>query len=193
MQPQLIIRELSIPDCYEIRPAVLTDERGSFIKTFHRDIFIANGLFHDFAEEYYTKSHKGVLRGLHFQVPPMEHFKMVYCASGEVFDAIIDIRKGSPAYGRFETVRLNAETGNILHLAPGIAHGFYVPDGEAVMIYKVSTMYSAGHDSGILWSSIDIPWPDKNPVISQRDRSFKSLAEFQSPFVYKGREVEKTS
>lgn len=182
------IRKLSIPGCYEINPTILSDERGLFVKTFHKDIFMANGLIYKFAEEYYSVSRKGVLRGLHFQVPPMHHFKIVYCTSGKVFDAIVDIRKGSPAFGTFNTIHMSAALGNMLYLPPGIAHGFYVLSREATLMYMVSSVHSAVHDSGILWNSLGIPWPDRNPVISERDRSLTDFADFQSPFVFEEEE-----
>jgi len=179
------IRKTEIPGCLEIHPPVFPDRRGRFVKTFQDSLFSRNGLATGFAEEYYTVSHRGVLRGLHFQLPPMEHHKVVYCVAGEVLDAVVDLRVGSPAYGRFATFALNAETASILYLPPGLAHGFLVLSGSAIMLYKVTTPYSPGHDSGILWNSAGIPWPDRSPVLSERDGKFPPLSGFQSPFLYR--------
>lgn len=180
------IRETSIPGCVEISPKVLRDERGLFVKTFNQELFAERGLATHFAEEYYTFSRRGVLRGLHFQVPPRDHIKLVYCASGEVLDAVVDLRVGSPAYGRFETFELSAEKANMIYIPAGLAHGFYVTGSDGLLVYHVTTVHSPEHDTGILWSSAGIPWPDRNPFLSRRDREFVPLADFTSPFVYGG-------
>lgn len=178
------IQQTGIPGCAEMFPGVLKDERGHFVKTFHRDVFIEKGLTTQFAEEYYTYSYQGVLRGLHFQVPPMDHVKLVYCITGKVLDAVVDLRIGSPAYGQFVTFELSAEKANMIYLPAGVAHGFYVVSASAVLLYKVTTVYSPAHDSGILWNSAGIPWPDANPIISKRDSGFTRLEDFKSPFVF---------
>lgn len=154
------------------------------MKTFHQEVFAAHGLVTEFAEEYYSVSRKGVLRGMHFQTPPHDHFKLVYCLSGKVMDAIVDLRLGSPAYLQSETLELSAELGNMLYIAPGIAHGFYTLTDEAIMQYKVTTVYAPQHDGGIRWNTAGIAWPDAAPVISARDADFPTLADFSSPFVF---------
>ena len=178
------IRETGIRGCYEIFPRVLTDERGAFIKTFHRDVFESHSLETSFAEEYFTVSGAGVIRGLHFQVPPMDHIKLVYSVSGEVFDAVVDLRTGSPTYGQFESFTLSSNKGNMVYIPKGLAHGFCALTDGATMMYKVTSVYSPEHDSGILWNSAGIPWPSKAPVLSDRDKGFQALSEFQSPFMY---------
>jgi dTDP-4-dehydrorhamnose 3,5-epimerase len=179
------IKETKIPGCYEIYPKVLKDERGFFIKTFHQEIFKKYHLETNFAEEYYSFSHRNVFRGLHFQLPPHDHIKMVYCVEGEVMDVVVDLRKGSPTYGDFATFKLSAEAANIIYIPAGLAHGFYVTSESALMMYKVSTVYAPEQDTGILWSSINIPWIKNNPIVSQRDQSFIPLSKFDSPFSYK--------
>ena len=181
---EIEIRQTEILGCFEIIPKVLKDERGTFVKTFHQDIFKANGLETHFAEEYYSFSHKRVLRGLHFQLPPMDHVKLVYCIFGKVLDAVVDLRVGSPTYGKFEIFELSSEKANMIYIPKGLAHGFYVESENAIMMYKVTTVYSPEHDTGILWNSVDIPWPDEKPIISQRDSQFQTFADFQSPFRY---------
>ena len=178
------IQKTTIPGCYEIFPNILKDDRGHFVKTFHQDIFAEHGLVTGFAEEYYTYSHRGVLRGLHFQVPPMDHVKLITCVSGAVLDAVVDLRVGSPAYGRHLTLELNAETANMLYLPVGLAHGFFVQSAGALLLYKVTTVYSPAHDAGLLWNSAGIPWPERSPLISARDGAFPSFADFKSPFAY---------
>ena len=180
------IRETGIPGCFEITPHLFTDERGSFVKTFHQDLFQQHGLETEWREEYYSVSRKGVLRGLHFQVPPHDHAKLVYCTAGMVLDAVLDLRVGSPAYQRHELFELNAETAHMLYLPKGVAHGFYTLSDSATMMYKVSTVYAPACDTGILWNSAGIPWPDSHPVVSQRDGNLPELSDFSdNPFRYR--------
>jgi dTDP-4-dehydrorhamnose 3,5-epimerase len=173
-----------IDGCYELRPQVRADARGTFVKTFHREWFEELGLQADWAEQYYSVSRKGVLRGLHFQLPPHDHAKLVYCTAGVVLDVAVDLRRGSPTYGRHVTVSLDASRGNLVYIASGLAHGFYTLSDSATMVYNVSSVYSESHDSGILWSSAGIAWPDREPLLSERDRSFVALGEFDSPFEF---------
>lgn len=173
-----------IAGCYEIQPKVLSDERGCFVKTFHRTEFARHDLQTDFDEEYYSVSHAGVIRGLHFQLPPMDHVKVVYCVSGSVFDAVVDLRIGSPTYGQSFSTQLSAAKGNGLYIPQGFAHGFAVTSETAILMYKVSTVYSPEHDSGILWNSANISWPISDPILSTRDQSFTPLCDFDSPFHY---------
>ena len=182
---ELEVKNTKIPGCFEFVPKIFKDERGVFVKTFHENTFKERGLETYFTEEYYSFSHKGVLRGLHFQLPPADHVKLVYCPYGRVLDAVVDLRVGSPTYGNFETFELSAEKANIIYIPKGLAHGFYVLSEGAIMVYKTSTVYSPKHDAGILWNSVSIPWPDKKPIISQRDSKFVPFIEFKSPFVYK--------
>lgn len=177
-------RESSIPGCYEIQPRIFEDSRGRFVKVFHEHEFGARRLEVNFREEYYSVSIKGVLRGLHFQVPPMDHTKMVYCVSGCVLDAIVDLRIGSPAYGKFELVELSAAKANVMYLPIGVAHGFLTLSSQAVLVYKVSTVHSPEHDCGIMWDSVGIDWPEDAPVVSSRDCGFPKFSEFVSPFEY---------
>ncbi|MBN1548310.1 MAG: dTDP-4-dehydrorhamnose 3,5-epimerase [Syntrophaceae bacterium] len=180
------IVEATIPGCFEIFPNVLKDKRGTFVKTFHQDVFGKYGLTTDFAEEYYSCSKSGVLRGFHFQLPPHDHVKFVYCVSGTIMDAIIDLRKGSPTYGQHAVFELSGEKANALCLGKGIAHAFYVMSDFAIVMYKVTTVYAPEHDAGILWNSADVPWPDDIPVLSDRDKNFLPLDQFKSPFIYTG-------
>lgn len=178
------ISEIDIPGCFEIIPRQFKDARGVFVKTLHKKIFEANELYIDFSEEYFSKSYQNVLRGMHFQTPPHAHYKMVYCVSGSVLDAIIDLRVGSPTYGQYRVFDLNDDNARILILAKGIAHGFYTLSREAIVMYKVSTVYAPEHDKGVLWNSLDIPWPTEAPTLSERDSGFPAFQEFISPFAY---------
>ena len=167
--------------CYEVQPKVIEDARGRFVKVFHAPTFAAAGLDTNFAEEYYSISHQNVIRGMHFQLPQMDHVKLVYCIEGEVLDAVVDLRVGSPTYGQFELFELSAARANSVYIPKGMAHGFCARS-EAVMVYKVGTVYSPTHDVGLLWNSMGIPWPTEQPVISERDTGFPSFSDFTSPF-----------
>lgn len=179
-----------IPGCYEITTPIFSDDRGLFVKTFHEDDFRENGLTTKFAEEFYTLSWKGVLRGMHFQTPPHDLTKLVFCLSGSVLDAVIDLRIGSPTYGKHALFELSAEKANMIYIPSGLAHGFYSLSDKAVIMYKVTATYSPAHDAGILWDSAGIPWPDRSPIISKRDNEFTSLEKFVSPFTFSSRETK---
>jgi dTDP-4-dehydrorhamnose 3,5-epimerase len=180
------MQETGIPGCFEIKPQLFTDERGSFVKTYHKDVFQQHGLETEWREEYYSVSRKGVLRGLHFQIPPHDHAKLVYCTAGRVLDAVFDLRIGSPAYLQNLLFELDAESAHMLYLPKGVAHGFYTLSDSATMMYKVSTVYAPACDTGILWNSAGIPWPDTSPTVSQRDGTLPALSDFtDNPFVYR--------
>ena len=176
--------ETSLPGCLRICPIVRADRRGTFVKTFHVEEFRQLGLPTSFAEEYFSVSQHGVLRGLHFQIPPMEHEKIVYCAQGEVLDAVGDLRRGSPTYGRHELFHLCAEEGTMIYIPKGMAHGFYVLSENALMMYQVTSVYAPDCDAGVRWDSAGIPWNTVHPILSERDTSFPPLDEFVSPFVF---------
>ncbi len=178
-------RSLPLSGCFEIQPKIFKDQRGTFVKTFHVDLFAQHGLNTEWKEEYYSVSHNGVLRGLHFQLPPHDHEKLVYCPSGSVLDAVVDLRKGSPTFAHHALITLSADKANMIYIPRGLAHGFYTLSESATVMYKVATVYAPEHDTGIRWDSAGIPWPSNNPVISDRDSKFIRLDDFKSPFVFK--------
>jgi dTDP-4-dehydrorhamnose 3,5-epimerase len=163
---------------------MIKDTRGSFVKVFLESRFQEQGLATDFREDYFSFSNAGVLRGLHFQLPPKDHAKLVYCLQGKVLDVALDLRKGSPTFGQHQIFELSGDKANMLYLPKGLAHGFYAVDGPAVLVYKVTSEYDSKCDTGILWNSAGINWPTLSPVMSDRDRSFVTLAEFNSPFTF---------
>ena len=175
----------TIPGLYEIRPKIFTNLRGRFVKILHAGTYADIGLCSEFAEEYYSVSHQRVLRGLHFQVPPHDHVKLVYCIQGRVLDAVVDLRVGSPTYGQSVLFELSDELANVLYIPSGLAHGFYVASDAAILIYKTSTVHAPESDAGLRWDTVGILWPDPNPIVSKRDQSFQSLDRFVSPFVYR--------
>ena len=178
------IKPSTLAGCYELQPKAFDDARGRFVKVFHENAFAAQGLETAFVEEYYSVSHKNVIRGLHFQLPPMDHVKLVYCVQGEVLDAVVDLRVGSPTFGRHALFELSAAKANSVYIPKGMAHGFCVLSAQAIMVYKVGSVHAPAHDAGVRWDSAGIPWPTTDPVVSERDASFAPLAKFTSPFTH---------
>lgn len=178
------IEPTDIPGCFVVQARVIGDARGTFVKTFHAERFDELGLRTDWREEYFSSSAKGVVRGLHFQTPPAEHAKLVFCLTGAVLDVVVDLRCGSPTYGQARGVELSAQNGRGLYLPTGCAHGFVALSDEAGMYYKVTSVHAPAQDAGIAWNSIDFDWPVDDPALSDRDRRHPRLADFATPFVF---------
>lgn len=176
------IEETAIHGLRLLKPIVRGDARGRFVKNFHAEFFKSHGMETTFPEQYFSTSAQGVLRGLHFQTPPMDHAKLVTCLEGEVLDAVVDLRKNSPTFGQHATFRLNGEEATQVYIPTGCAHGFYTLSKRATLLYNVGTVHSAPHDAGIRWDSAGIAWPNPSPLISERDAGFPTLAQFASPF-----------
>jgi dTDP-4-dehydrorhamnose 3,5-epimerase len=168
--------------CYQVRPFLAQDERGTFVKTFHAERFTALGLPTEWREEYYSSSRKGVIRGMHFQTPPHDHEKLVYCMQGQVLDVVVDLRKGSPTHGRHIAVELDAACGQGLMIPKGMAHGFLALTEDVLMAYKVTSVYAPENDAGIRWDSFGLDWGIDQPIVSARDRGHPAFADFDSPF-----------
>lgn len=137
---------------------------------------------------------EGTIRGLHYQRPPHAQAKLVRCVRGSIMDYAVDIRRGSPTYGRHVAVRLTAEGGEQLFVPVGFAHGFITLEPDVEVAYKVSDVYAPDCDGGLVWNDpqigIDWPVPASGAVLSDRDRALPALADFQSPFEYDGRPME---
>ena len=164
-----------------LRPQVRSDPRGSFVKTLEADVFARHGLPTVYAEHYYSVSGKNVLRGLHFQLPPHHHDKLVTCIEGDVLDVVLDLRAGAD-YGRHEHFELSGTRGDGVFVPAGCAHGFYVRSERAIVLYNVTTAYAPAHDTGIRWDSAGIAWPATAPVLSERDAALPPLSAFKTPF-----------
>ena len=180
--PLFQVRSTNIPGCLEIRPRIHEDQRGRLIKVFQRQAFNELGLCTNFTEDFYSASRRGVIRGLHFQVPPADHIKLVYCLEGRIQDAVVDLRNSSPTFGQHALIELSAEASNMLYIPCGLAHGFCTLSETAIVAYKMSKSHSPEHDQGILWNSAGILWAEPTPLVSERDSSHPQLANFQSPF-----------
>ena len=180
----LHLKQTRIPGCVEIQARQVKDERGIFVKTYNQDSFAERGLRTDWVEQYYSVSEPGVVRGLHFQTPPHEHAKLVYCTAGSVIDVVLDLRRGSPTFGEHISIELSAGQANMLYLPPGLAHGFSTLDQPATLVYNVTSLYQPENDTGIRWDSAGIVWPHDNPQLSLRDQGFTTLSVFDSPFEF---------
>lgn len=168
---------LEIPEVILIEPKVFSDERGFFMETYKYSNFAAFGIKERFVQDNHSRSVKGVLRGLHYQRPPKAQGKLVRVLVGEIFDVAVDIRKGSPTYGKWVGVMLSAENRWMLYIPPGFAHGFCVLSEEAEVTYKVTEEYSPEHDAGIIWNDpeIGIDWPVEQPILSAKDAGLPPL------------------
>jgi dTDP-4-dehydrorhamnose 3,5-epimerase len=154
------------------------DARGSFMKIYRDDLPPFDRL--RFAESFYSRSKRGVVRGLHFQTPPFEHQKLVTCLSGSVFDCVVDLRRRSPTFGAAFSCELVA--GEAILIPVGCAHGFCALSDDATLLYHVTSPYAPDHDKGIHWTSAKVVWPVESPILSARDESLPRLSEFESPF-----------
>ncbi len=174
--------DTDIPGCSIVHTNRLEDNRGDFMKTYHEEIFRDRGIHTIWSEEYFSTSHKDVIRGMHFQTPPYDHDKLVNCISGRVLDVVVDLRTDSGNYGKVISVELSGENGKMIFIPKGCAHGFLSLEDNSVMFYKVSQVYTATNDMGLAWDTIGIEWPVSNPIISVRDQNHPDFKVFKSPF-----------
>lgn len=158
------------------------DIRGNFIKLYNEDVFREMGLDFELQEIYYSTSQKDVIRGMHFQLPPYEHDKIVHVIKGSVTDVLVDLRKKSPHYKKVLEINLTGNKPRSIFIPKGVAHGFKCLENNTVMLYQVTSGFSPTHDAGIAWDSIGYDWQIADPIISERDSNFISLKEFDSPF-----------
>jgi dTDP-4-dehydrorhamnose 3,5-epimerase/CDP-3, 6-dideoxy-D-glycero-D-glycero-4-hexulose-5-epimerase len=176
-----------LPGAWSVRLKRFEDARGSFVKTYARSAFDAalatsgGEPAFDWREEFYSLSNRDVVRGMHFQLPPHDHVKLVYCAAGAVLDVLLDLRAG-PGYGRAASIRLDAEDPRLLVIPRGVAHGFLSLSDGSLMVYKTSTEHVPSHDAGVRFESFGFDWGCATPVLSERDRLHPAFADFVSPF-----------
>jgi len=187
------LSESEIPGCYEVQLPVHSDTRGSFVKTVVSSQLSKRGLETSFVETFYTVSGANVLRGMHLQLPPADHAKFVYCVTGDVMDVCLDVRRGSPAFGRHIVIELAPARNNAIYLPRGVAHGFYVRQAPAIIVYHVTSEHEPQLDSGIAWNSFGAPWPSDSPVLSARDAALVPLHRFASPFRFPDCDAERAT
>ena len=170
-----------IPGVVLIEPDVFRDPRGIFLETYHARRYADAGIPGTFVQDNYSQSLRGTLRGLHYQEPHAQG-KLVMVTDGAVYDVVVDIRKGSPGFGRWYGVHLSAENCLQVYVPPGCAHGFCVTSDRASFLYKCTDYYAPGDERGIIWNDpvLAIPWPVATPILSAKDRAYTSLAEMES-------------
>ena len=180
-------KRLSIPDVILVEPQSFSDDRGFFFESFKESDFFANGIDKKFVQDNFSHSVNGVIRGLHFQKAPKAQAKLVTVLKGKIFDVAVDIRKNSPTYGKWVSEILSGGTHNLLYVPEGFAHGFCVISDEADVLYKVSNEYSQEHERSIIWNDpkLDIQWPIKKPIISNKDNKLSLLENLDNDFVYR--------
>jgi dTDP-4-dehydrorhamnose 3,5-epimerase len=181
------VSQTGIPGLVVIRPRVFGDNRGFFLETHSRRAYAEAGLDYDFVQDNHARSGpKGVLRGLHFQRPPATQAKLVWVVRGAVFDVVVDLRVGSPTYGKWYGIELTEENFLRLMVPRGFAHGYVTLTENAEFMYKVDAPYAPDEDAGIAWNDPDIGvrWPIADPVLSAKDAVQPTLAAIGSPFVY---------
>jgi len=168
---------LEIPDVKLVIPNNYSDERGYFLESYKDSEFSANGISTKFVQDNFSHSIHDVLRGLHYQTKPKEQAKLVSVISGEIFDVAVDIRKGSPTFGKWVSEILSEKNHKMLYIPEGFAHGFCTLSDIANVFYKVTNEYSPENEQGIIWNDpeISISWPIQNPVISEKDKKLPTL------------------
>ncbi len=173
--------ETGIEGLCVIEPKVFGDSRGFFMETYNERVFKELGLPTNWAQDNLSRSTKGVVRGLHFQEPNPQG-KFVRVVTGAVWDVALDIRKGSPTFGKYYGLELSAENKVAFYVPPGFAHGFCVLTDVADFAYKCTALYSPPDEKGIRWDDPDlnIPWPVKDPVLSPKDAKWPTLKEWSS-------------
>lgn len=169
---------LEIPEVLVIKPDVFTDDRGYFFESFHKEKFASNGIDLPFLQDNESKSQKGVLRGLHFQLPPFEQGKLVRVIKGAVLDVAVDIRKNSPTFGKWVSVTLSEENKLMCWIPSGFAHGFLTLYDNTIFSYKCTNVYNKASEGSIKWNdpAVGIDWGMSNPILSHKDLEAPLLA-----------------
>lgn len=160
------------------------DDRGLFVKTFNKRLFHELNLDFEIRESYFSISKKNVIRGMHFQLPPHEHEKLVFVPKGSILDVIVDLRKKSPTYKKYISVELSQANKKSIFIPKGLAHGFKSMEENTITVYNVASEYNPEADAGILYNSFGFDWEVKYPTVSKRDAGFIGLNNFceDNPF-----------
>ena len=179
-------KNLEIPEVILIEPKMLGDSRGFFVELYKKTDFLEVGIKDPFLQVSYSHSTKNVLRGLHYQKNPCAQAKLVRAAKGKIFDVAVDIRKGSPSFGKWVSAYLDSEKMNMLYVPEGFAHGFLAISDEVDLEYYCSKEYCPENEAGIIYNdpALNIAWPSENPILSDKDLAFPCLKEADNNFTY---------
>lgn len=180
---RLVVRETPLPGVLLLEPKVFRDERGFFLETFRKETFTRLGVDAELVQDNHSRSRRGTIRALHFQVPPGQA-KLVRCARGSVWDVAVDLRRSSPTFGKWWGCDLDDRHHRQVWIPAGFAHGFCVTSDEADVVYRCSSTYDPAAERGIAWDSPDlaIPWPTDAPRLSDRDRANPAFADYAGPW-----------
>ena len=175
------VTALEIPGVLLIEPALFRDQRGLFCETFHAQRYAEAGLVEQFVQDNFSHSIRGTLRGLHYQYPHPQG-KLVMVVVGAVYDVVVDIRRGSPTFGKWQGFELSSSNYRQVYVPPGCAHGFCVTSEEASVLYKCTDYYSPKDEGGIIWNdpTLAIPWPVTAPLLSPKDQAYETLAAMEA-------------
>jgi dTDP-4-dehydrorhamnose 3,5-epimerase len=175
------VTPLAIPDVLLIEPVAHRDGRGYFLESYHELRYRAAGIDAPFVQDNQSRSARGTLRGLHWQTAPHPQAKLVRVLAGEIFDVAVDVRPGSPTFGRWVGATLSGENFLQMYVPVGFAHGFCVLSDTADVAYKCSDIYDPKSEQGVMWNDaeIGIDWPVSDPVLSPRDQRHPTLAELR--------------
>lgn len=183
------ITETRLPGLVAIEPVVHGDARGFFLESYRQDVLASHGITHEWVQDNHSRSVRGVIRGMHFALPPGQA-KLIRCVRGAILDVCVDIRRGSPTFGRWDAVELDDQTARMLYIPVGFAHGYCVTSDVADVVYKCSAYYDPELEREIALDDpeLAIAWPDGPRVLSNRDRGAPRLAEVADslPFVFTG-------
>lgn len=180
------IIDTAIPELKIIQPKIFGDARGYFFESYNKKAWDAAGLHAGFVQDNQSLSAKNVIRGLHFQKPPFAQGKLVRAVTGSVLDVAVDIRKGSPTYGKHVAEVLSAEKNNMFWIPAGFAHGFVALEDHTIFAYKTTDYYNKESEGAIRWNDPDIgvEWNISEPIISDKDKVAPFFKDFESPFSY---------
>ena len=180
--------DTELPGVVRIIPRRFGDHRGFFAETWSRPTFAEAGINAEFVQDNHSLSAEvGTVRGLHFQGPPRAQAKLVRCGRGRLFDVAVDVRRGSPTWGKWTGAELSAENGHMLFIPAGFAHGFMTLEPETEIVYKCSDTYAPETEGALSWNDpeVGIDWPmEVDPVISEKDAAAPRLADMDSPFIW---------
>lgn len=188
MMQKFEFRETAIPGCIEVTPFNADDVRGCFTKDYSKEVFAQNGIYYDLAEVFYTTSHKGVIRALHFQRVKQQP-KLVRCIWGRVWDVVVDLRKDSPTFRKWLSFDLTGDNHREVLIPAGCAHGYLVLE-PSVVSYKCGEKFYGEYDDGILWDDpeLGVAWPlaqiggAEQVILAEKDRNLQSFAEFMDVY-----------
>jgi len=177
-----LFNKTELDDVILVEPKIFGDTRGFFYETYKASEFFANGINTEFFQDNHSRSSKGVIRGLHFQLSPKAQAKLVRCVRGVIFDVAVDVRPESKNFGKWVGAELSEENKKMLYIPEGFAHGFSVLSEEAEVLYKASNEYAPERDSGIRWDDeeFNIDWKVDNPVVSEKDKVLQSFKEYKT-------------